>query len=156
VIADGTSVTDVAAEWRVSRQTMHTWLARYEAGGLEHLADRSHRPASCPHQMPAEVEAMALEMRRWKPYWGPRQLVLELRRRRAPMVPSDEHHSGRPESDAQERRRASQLQRVNGLRFDYSAGHPRSTYIVSMSTRRPCLPRSRLPSGETGERTPFK
>jgi transposase InsO family protein len=89
VIADGKSVTDVAAEWRVSRQTMHTWLARYETGGLEHLADRSHRPASCPHQMPAEVEAMVLEMRRWKPYWGPRRLVLELRRRRAPMVPSE-------------------------------------------------------------------
>jgi transposase InsO family protein len=89
VIADGKSVTEVAAEWRVSRQTMHTWLARYEAGGLEHLADRSHRPASCPHQMRAEVEAMVLEMRRWKPYWGPRRLVLELRRRRAPMVPSE-------------------------------------------------------------------
>jgi leucine-zipper of insertion element IS481 len=70
VIADGKSVTGVAAEWRVSRQTVHTWLARYEAGGLEDSADRSHRPAMCPHQMPVEVEAMVLEMRRWKPYWG--------------------------------------------------------------------------------------
>ena len=33
------------------------WLAKYEAGGLEGLVDGSHRPRSCPHQMPAEVEA---------------------------------------------------------------------------------------------------
>ncbi len=48
----------------VSRQTLHTWLRRYEADGLEGLADRSHRPVACAHQMPAEVEAVVLEMRR--------------------------------------------------------------------------------------------
>ena len=47
----------MAGQWRVSRQTLHAWLARYEAQGLEGLADRSHRPGSCPHQMPASVEA---------------------------------------------------------------------------------------------------
>ena len=39
VISSGKTVTHVAATWRVSRQTVHTWLARYEAGGL--LAVRS-------------------------------------------------------------------------------------------------------------------
>ena len=43
VIADGRSVSEVAGQWRVSRQTLHTWLARYEAEGLTGLADRSHR-----------------------------------------------------------------------------------------------------------------
>ena len=33
VIRDGRTVTEVASEWRVSRQTVHTWLSRYEAGG---------------------------------------------------------------------------------------------------------------------------
>jgi transposase InsO family protein len=88
VIAEGKTVTEVAAEWRVSRQTVHAWLARYEAGGLEDLADRSHRPATCPHQLPRELEAMVLELRRWKPYWGPRNLVLELRRRKVAPLPS--------------------------------------------------------------------
>ena len=32
----------------VSRQSVHTWIARYEAGGLAALADRSHRPTACP------------------------------------------------------------------------------------------------------------
>ena len=52
VISDGETVTEVAARFGVSRKTMHVWLSRYEAGGLEGLADRSHRPRSCPHQMP--------------------------------------------------------------------------------------------------------
>ena len=54
VISDGLSISQVASKVGVSRQTLHSWLARYEAEGLEGLADRSHRPVSCPHQMPAE------------------------------------------------------------------------------------------------------
>jgi transposase-like protein len=50
-------VTQAAEKVGVSRQTLHAWLARYEAEGLEGLVDRSHRPVTCPHQMPAVVEA---------------------------------------------------------------------------------------------------
>ena len=89
VISEGKTVTEVAAEWRVSRQTLHTWLARYEAGGLEELADRTHRPASCPHQLAPELEAQVLELRRWRPYWGARRLVIELQRRRVRPLPSE-------------------------------------------------------------------
>jgi transposase InsO family protein len=78
VISDGRSVTEVAGAWKVSRQTLHAWLARYEAAGLEGLGDRSHRPGSCPHQMPAGVAARVLELRRARPYWGPRRIRLEL------------------------------------------------------------------------------
>lgn len=89
VISEGKTVTEVAADWRVSRQTLHTWLARYEAGGLDELGDRSHRPVACPHQMPAEVEAAVLELRRWKPFWGARRLVFELARRKLTPLPSE-------------------------------------------------------------------
>ncbi len=61
VIGDGLSISQVAEKVGVSRQTLHAWLARYEAEGLEGLKDRSHRPVRCPHQMGAEVEAMLLE-----------------------------------------------------------------------------------------------
>ncbi|HEX6194976.1 MAG TPA: IS481 family transposase [Jiangellaceae bacterium] len=89
VIADGLTVIQVASKVGVSRQTLHAWLARYEAEGLEGLADRSHRPVSCPHQMPAEVEATVLELRRTRPYWGPRRLVHELGKRGISPVPSE-------------------------------------------------------------------
>src|SRR5829696_2189208 len=39
VISDGRTVTEVAAAVGVSRQTMHGWLGKYEAGGLEGLGD---------------------------------------------------------------------------------------------------------------------
>jgi transposase InsO family protein len=89
VIAEGRTVTEVAAQWKVSRQTLHAWLARYELEGLEGLADRSHRPGSCPHQMPAALEARVLEMRRAHPFWGPRRIVVELRRSGSEPVPSE-------------------------------------------------------------------
>jgi transposase InsO family protein len=89
VISDGLSISQVASKVGVSRQTLHAWLARYEAEGLQGLVDRSHRPASCPHQMDAEVEAVLLELRRSRPYWGPRRLVFELAKRRVGPVPSE-------------------------------------------------------------------
>jgi transposase InsO family protein len=88
VIADGLGVSQAAEKVGVSRQTLHAWLARYEAEGLEGLRDRSHRPDRCPHQMPAEVEAVLLELRRTRPYWGPRRLVHELSKRGVEPVPS--------------------------------------------------------------------
>jgi transposase len=57
VVQDGWKVTEVAARLGVSRQSVHAWIARYELGGLSALADRSHRPNACPHQVAAEVEA---------------------------------------------------------------------------------------------------
>src|SRR5919205_2116202 len=88
VIADGLGVAQAAEKVGVSRQTLHAWLARYEADGLDGLVDRSHRPARCPHQMTAAVEAALLELRRSRPYWGPRRLVLELAKRGVVPVPS--------------------------------------------------------------------
>src|SRR5690349_18901719 len=89
VIGDGLSVSQAAEKTGVARQTLHRWLARYEAGGLENLADRSHRPVSCPHQMAPAVEVVLAELRRAHPSWGPKRLVFELGRRGVEEVPSE-------------------------------------------------------------------
>jgi transposase InsO family protein len=89
VIGEGRTVTEVAAQWRVSRQTLHAWLTRYEQAGLAGLVDRSRRPQHCPHPMPGEVEAMVLELRRWRPYWGARSVLLELKKRKVAPLPSE-------------------------------------------------------------------
>ena len=89
VISEGRTVKDVAGQWGVDRRTVHRWLARYEAAGLEGLPDRSHRPEQCPHQMPAEIEVVVLELRRAHRYWGARRLVLELVRKKVTPVPSE-------------------------------------------------------------------
>src|SRR5215470_3616142 len=85
----GAPVTEVAARNGVSRQTVHAWVRRYRAGGLAALADRSHRPEHCPHQIPAEVEAAVCELRRSHPRWGPARLAFELGRRDVAPVPSE-------------------------------------------------------------------
>src|SRR5262245_40090227 len=78
VISDGETVTDVAGRFGVSRQTVHSWLAKYEAGGLEGLGDRSHRVSSCPHQMSSLVEVEIARLRQRHPSWGPKRLAFEL------------------------------------------------------------------------------
>src|SRR6266704_5162426 len=96
VIADGRTVSEVASEWGVCRQTMHRWLARYEGDGLEGLGNHSCRPARCPHQMPPEVEAMVLEMRRSHAYRGARRIAFELTRKH-----SGSHRRRTPDREVQ-------------------------------------------------------
>ena len=80
VLEEGVSVTEVARRYGVVRQTVHGWLRRYAEDGLGGLADRLPRPASCPHQMPAPVEARIVAMRREHPGWGPSRIRWELER----------------------------------------------------------------------------
>ncbi|NEA73819.1 IS481 family transposase [Streptomyces sp. SID13588] len=90
-VAAGVAVTQVAARYGVSRQSVHAWVRKYEESGLAGLAglaDRSHRPVSCPHRIAGEVEAVVCELRRRHPGWGPRRLVHELERRGIVPVPS--------------------------------------------------------------------
>ena len=78
VINEAESVTDVAFRFGVTRQTVHRWLRRYATEGLAGLADGSTKPLSCPHQMPPEVEARIVELRRLQPGWGPRTIRFRL------------------------------------------------------------------------------
>jgi transposase InsO family protein len=87
-VRSGVPVTEVAARFGVSRQSVHVWVRRYGEGGLGALADRSRRPDSCPHQVPDEVEAAVCEVRREHPKWGPVRIAHELGRLGVVPVPS--------------------------------------------------------------------
>jgi transposase InsO family protein len=88
VIEDGVAITEVAAKVGVSRQTLHAWLTRYAEDGLGGLADRSHRPRSCPHQMDPAVEVRLVELRGLHPGWGPGRLRYRLAREGVDPLPS--------------------------------------------------------------------
>ena len=88
VIRDGVTMVEVARRFDVSRQAVHRGLRWYEDQGLAGLADRSHRPPRCSHQMDPAVEVWVLEARRRNPDWGPRRLVHEASRAGVEPVPS--------------------------------------------------------------------
>src|SRR4051812_26935281 len=69
-VLDGASVSEVAVEIRVSRQSVHAWARRYRQAGLAGLVDGSHRTVSCPHRASAELEAVVCELRRAHPQVG--------------------------------------------------------------------------------------
>jgi transposase InsO family protein len=78
VLDHGARISDVALRYGVDRRTVHRWLTRYANEGLGALADRSSKPDTCPHQLPPEIEARIIALRRMHPGWGPRTLLNKL------------------------------------------------------------------------------
>jgi transposase len=78
-VGAGVPVTDVAERYGVSRQSVYTWLQRYQ--GIAGLEDRSHRAHDHPWRIAAGAEEAICELRRAHPAWGPRRLVFEMDRR---------------------------------------------------------------------------
>ena len=80
VIRDGVPIVDVARRFGVSRQSVHSWLLRYEQEGMPGLVERSHRPQRCVHQMSTQVEVRVIELRRQNLFWGPKRIQYQLLR----------------------------------------------------------------------------
>jgi transposase InsO family protein len=78
-VNDGVPVGEVAERYGVSRQTITAWRKRYEAGGLDALADQSRRPHVSPGRIAPDVEALICEMRRHHRRWGARRIAYEMR-----------------------------------------------------------------------------
>ncbi|MFV0374508.1 IS481 family transposase [Microbacterium sp.] len=74
----GRPICHVAAEFRIARQTLGKWHARWVAEGEPGLEDRSSRPDSSPRQTPVEVEDLIEKLRREHKV-GPVQLAGKLR-----------------------------------------------------------------------------
>lgn len=77
----GISVSGAAALFGVSRQTVHKWLARYDAEGVEGLGDRSSRPLVPSGQVDGGLEQRVVQLRTANPRWGPKRIHAELVRR---------------------------------------------------------------------------
>ncbi len=52
-----------AREFGCSRNTARTWLRRYQPGQPSSLAERSRRPARCPHQIASGLEGQIVKLR---------------------------------------------------------------------------------------------
>jgi transposase InsO family protein len=69
------SITDLAERFSISRKTAYKWIGRWEAGGLEALAEQSRRPHGCPWQTSERIGKELIGLRQAHPRWGPRKLL---------------------------------------------------------------------------------
>src|SRR4030088_2513590 len=82
-LLEGEAMTDVCRDFGVSRKTGYKIFDRYKEHGLEALSDRSRRPVRLANQLPAQLEARVVALKREKPHWGARK-IRELLIRRLP------------------------------------------------------------------------
>jgi putative transposase len=71
-------MSELCAEFGISRQTGYKWLLRYRAEGLEGLKDRSRAPHRHGLAREEELVAAALDLRERRPTWGPKKLRRKL------------------------------------------------------------------------------
>jgi len=82
-LLDGEPMAEVCRAFGISRKTGYKIFNRYKDYGLEALTDRSRRPIRYANQLPSQVEALILTLKRDKPHWGARKIRELLIRRLA-------------------------------------------------------------------------
>jgi transposase InsO family protein len=80
-LLEGEKMASLCREFSISRKTGYKIFDRYKECGLEALTDRSRRPFRYGHQLPQQVEASILSLKREKPHWGARKIRERLLRR---------------------------------------------------------------------------
>src|SRR5262245_5154678 len=76
------TMTELAAQYGISRKTAYKWLERHDAEGLDGLRDRSRRPHESPHATDPELVELLVALRRRRPRWGATKLLTVAARRR--------------------------------------------------------------------------
>jgi transposase len=82
-LLEGEQMSHVCREFGISRKTGYKIFERYKGHGLEALTDRSRRPVRYANQLPQQVEAAIVTLKRDKPHWGARKIRELLVRRLA-------------------------------------------------------------------------
>jgi transposase InsO family protein len=86
------SMRQLCDEFGISRPTGYLWLKRFRAGGAAGVSERSRRPLSSPTRTAAEIEARICQLRRERPDWGARKLVVLLEREGLKLPRMTVHH----------------------------------------------------------------
>lgn len=74
------TMTELAAQYGISRKTGYKWIDRYEAGGVGALSDHSRRPEYSPAATAPELVEALVALRKRRPRWGAKKLLAVLRR----------------------------------------------------------------------------
>ena len=74
------SFLELCERFGISRKQGYKWRARYESGGIDALHDRSRAPLRHPQSVSESVAKLIIEARRRHQRWGPRKLLVVLKR----------------------------------------------------------------------------
>ena len=80
-LEDGEKMSDLCREYDISRKTGYKIYDRYKDCGLLGLSDRSRRPHRYGNQLPYQIEAAILSIKRQYKYWGARKIREKLLRK---------------------------------------------------------------------------
>jgi putative transposase len=69
------SVTELCAQYGISRKTGYKWIERYDARGPVGLEAQSRRPLSSPNATEPHVVNALIQLRRRHPTWGAKKLL---------------------------------------------------------------------------------
>jgi transposase InsO family protein len=75
------TMTELAAQYGISRKTGYKWVAEYAARGATGLCDRSRRPHRSPQATDPTLVETVLALRRRHPRWGAKKLLAVAARR---------------------------------------------------------------------------
>src|SRR5713101_6703000 len=68
------SLTELCAEFEISRPTGYGWLKRYQARGIAGMQEESRRPHHSPARTVTGLEQRVVVLRRKRPDWGARKI----------------------------------------------------------------------------------
>jgi transposase InsO family protein len=72
------TISELAAQYGISRKTVYKWIERFEAKGPGALEDRSRAPLHHPNAVSEAVEQAVLELKGERPLWGAPKLRRKL------------------------------------------------------------------------------
>jgi transposase InsO family protein len=75
------TMTELAAQYGISRKTGYKWVERYTADGVDGLRDHSRRPHQSPQASDPELVERLMALRRRHPHWGAKKLLAVAERR---------------------------------------------------------------------------
>jgi len=85
-LLEGEQMASLCREFGISRKTGYKIFDRYKECGLEAIADRPRRPYRYGNQLPQQIEAAIINLKREKPHWGARKIHEKLLRLFTPEV----------------------------------------------------------------------
>jgi hypothetical protein len=85
-LLEGETMTDLCVEFGISCKTGYIIYGRHKQSGAEAFTYRSRRPCRYANQLPPQVEAQIVGLKKDKPHWGTRKIRVSISIQTGPFI----------------------------------------------------------------------